>query len=115
MKAKKAAIKLTPSSGNVFADLGIDNPEESLVKAELAFKINSLIKDKGLTQIQAAEILSIDQPKVSALARGRVEGFSIERLFKFLIILGFDVEIVLRPHDKKKHLKGQHVQVRSVA
>jgi predicted XRE-type DNA-binding protein len=117
MKAKKAAIKLTPSSGNVFADLGIDNPEESLVKAELAFKINSLIKEKGLTQKKAAEILGVDQPKISALTRGRVEGFSIERLFKFLIILGLDVEIVLKPHDKKKRVKGlhSHLQVRSVA
>ena len=65
----------------------------------------------------AAEILGVDQSKISALARGRLEGFSIERLFKFLILLGQDVEIILKPHDKKKRIKGQHLhlQVTNVA
>jgi len=117
MSTKKDAVELTSSSGNVFADLGVTNPEEALAKAELAIQINRLIKEKRLTQIKAAEILGVDQPKISALARGRLEGFSIERLFKFLIFLGQDVEIILKPHDKKKRPKGEHLhlQVTSIA
>ena len=90
-------IKVQPSSGNVFADLGLPNPEERLVKAELASKISSAIEQKNLTQMQAAELLGIDQPKVSALTRGRLEGFSAERLLRFLNALGNDVEIVVKP------------------
>jgi len=110
---KKATIELTSSSGNVFADLEIHNPEEVLAKAKLAFQINKLIKDKGLTQAKAANKLGIDQPKISALARGRLNGFSIERLFRFLILLGQDVEIILKPHSKK--IKGQHSHLQVVS
>lgn len=85
------------TSPNVFADLGLPNPEERLLKAELASKISSLIEQKNLTQMQAAELLGIDQPKVSALTRGRLEGFSAERLLRFLNALGSDVEIVVKP------------------
>ena len=85
------------SSGNVFADLGLPNPEERLVKAELASKISSLIDQKQLTQMNAAELLGIDQPKVSALVRGRLSGFSTERLLRFLLALGNDVDIVVKP------------------
>jgi predicted XRE-type DNA-binding protein len=73
---------VTPSSGNVFADLGFDNPEEMLLKAELVRQISKAIKERGLNQYQAAEVLGIDQPKVSALVRGRFSGYSLERLFK---------------------------------
>ncbi len=85
------------SSGNVFADLGLPNPEERLVKAELASKISSLIDQKQLTQMNAAELLGIDQPKVSALVRGRLGGFSTDRLLRFLLALGNDVDIVVKP------------------
>ena len=85
------------TSSNVFADLGLPNPEERLLKAELASLISSLIEQKNLTQMQAAELLGIDQPKVSALTRGRLEGFSAERLLRFLNALGSDVEIVVKP------------------
>ena len=85
------------SSDNVFADLGLPNPEERLVKAELASKISSLIDEKQLTQMNAAELLGIDQPKVSALVRGRLSGFSTDRLLRFLLALGNDVEIVVKP------------------
>lgn len=108
MSLKKSSIKRTPSSGNVFADLGIANPEEALAKAELTFQINKLIKEKDLTQKMASKILGIDQPKISALARGRLEGFSIERLFKFLILLGQDIEIVLKPHVRTRKVKANH-------
>ena len=90
-------IKVQVSSGNVFADLGLPNPEEMLVKAELASKIGEIIETRSLTQMDAAEILGIDQPKVSALIRGRLAGFSTERLFRFLNALGSDVEISVKP------------------
>ncbi|MCC0179919.1 XRE family transcriptional regulator, partial [Waterburya agarophytonicola K14] len=85
------------TSGNVFADLGLSNPEERLLKAELASLISSLIEQKNLTQMQAAELLGIDQPKVSALTRGRLSGFSTARLLRFLNALGNDIEIVVKP------------------
>jgi predicted XRE-type DNA-binding protein len=85
----------TVSSGNVFADLGVPNPEEALAKAELAHKISVLIQKRGLTQAQAAKLLKIDQPKVSALIRGRLTGFSIERLMRFLLLFGQDIRITV--------------------
>jgi predicted XRE-type DNA-binding protein len=85
------------SSGNVFADLEVAEPEEAMVKAELADAISTLIAARHLTQIQAAELLDIDQPKVSALMRGRLGGFSVDRLLRFLLALDRDVEIVVTP------------------
>lgn len=97
------------STGNVFADLGVDAPEEALAKAELTAKIAQIVQAKGLTQAAAANILGIDQPKVSALLRGKLSGFSTERLIKFLNALGQDVEIVLR---ERPRAKGRgHLQV----
>jgi len=87
----------TVSSGNVFADLGMANPDEADTKAELAFQINSLIESRGLTQMEVATVLGINQPKVSALRCGRLTGFSIERLLRFLAELGNDVQIVVTP------------------
>ena len=95
-------IKVEVSSGNVFADLGLPNPEEMLVKAELASKIGEIIEIRNLTQMDAAEILGIDQPKVSGLIRGRLAGFSTERLFRFLNALGSDVEISVKPKPKSR-------------
>ena len=86
----------TVSSGNVFADLGLPNAEEMLAKAELAQKITAVIARRRLTQAEAAKLLGVDQPKVSALKRGRLSGFSLERLVRFLILLGRDVEIVVK-------------------
>ena len=71
-------------SDNIFADLDLPNPEERLIKAELARRISDIIRQRNLTQIEAAEILDIDQPKVSALTRGKLSGFSTTRLFRFL-------------------------------
>jgi len=91
------------SSGNVFADLGLPNPEERLAKAELALQINRLIKQKKLTQIEAAKLLDIDQPKISLLVQGKLSGFSLERLFKFLNLLGQDITIkVSKTKSRKK-------------
>lgn len=86
----------TPSSGNVFADLNLPHAEDLLAKAELAVKIIAEIERRRLTQSRAAAILGIDQPKVSALKQGRLSGFSIERLVRFLLRLGCDVEITVK-------------------
>ena len=87
-------------SGNVFEDLGHPRPAEALAKAELARKIAALIAERGLTQASAAGLLKIDQPKVSALVRGRLAGFSLDRLVRFLVLLGSDVEIVVKPRTR---------------
>jgi len=84
------------SSGNVFADLAVSRASEALAKAEIARRIIELLESRRLTQVAAAEVLGVDQPKVSALKRGRLEGFSTDRLFKFLNALGQDVEIVIK-------------------
>jgi predicted XRE-type DNA-binding protein len=89
--------KFTKSSGNVFADLGLPDAEELRAKADLAYQIGQIIDERDLTQDEAADLLGIDQPKVSALRRGRLSGFSMERLYRFLNALGKDVEIVVRP------------------
>lgn len=87
-------------SGNVFADLGHLRPAEALAKAELARKIGAIIESRGLTQAAAAELLQVDQPKVSAVTRGRLAGFSLDRLVRFLVLLGSDVEIVVKARPK---------------
>lgn len=102
----KKKIKFEESSGNVFADLGVENPEEALAKSELARQIIKIIKKRKLTQTQAGEILGIDQPKVSALYRGRLRSFSVERLIRFLNELGQDVIIMVCPaklEDERGH------------
>lgn len=95
-------IKVRASSGNVFADLGLENSDELLVKAELARQIRGVITTKQITQAQAADLLGIDQSKVSALLNGKLSGFSIERLFRFLNALGRDVEIVVKPKPESR-------------
>jgi predicted XRE-type DNA-binding protein len=89
-------IPVTPSSGNVFADLGFAEPEEELTKAQLASHIRQVVKRRRLTQVAAAALMGIDQPKVSALLNGRLASFSTERLMRLLTTLGQDVEIVVR-------------------
>lgn len=77
-------INIQKSSGNVFADLGLANPDELLVKAELARKISRIITQNNIAQVEAAQLLGIDKPKISALMKGELSGFSAERLFRFL-------------------------------
>jgi predicted XRE-type DNA-binding protein len=101
-------IKATASSGNVFADLGLKNPEERLAKAELAMSIAATIKDRKLTQSAAAEVCGIDQPKISKLMRGELYGFSTDQLVRFLTALGQDVEIVVSaPPRRRRNAKGK--------
>jgi predicted XRE-type DNA-binding protein len=92
----------TPSSGNVFADLNLPDADDLLAKAELTAKIIGEIQRRRMTQAQAAEILGIDQPKISALKQGKLSGFSIERLMRFLLLLGRDVEISVRSKPRSR-------------
>jgi len=107
-------ISVTIGTTNVFADLGYDDPNEALAKAQLAARISEIIESRHLTQTAAAKLLRIDQPKISMLRRGRLRGFSYERLLKFLTVLGCDVEIVIaRPHRRRHHARGE-VMVKAV-
>ncbi len=92
----KKKIAVTRGSTNVFADLGYANSEEMLTKAQLVSRISDLIKQRRLTQSDAATLLKIDQPNVSRLLRGQLGGFSYERLLKFLNALGCDIEIIVK-------------------
>jgi predicted XRE-type DNA-binding protein len=92
--------EFTPSSGNVFEDLNLPHADDLLAKAELAAKIIAEIQRRRFTQTQAAAILGIDQPKISALKQGKLSGFSIERLLRFLLMLGRDVEITVKSRSK---------------
>jgi len=87
------------SSGNVFADIGLPNAEEHLVKAKLVVKIDRLMKERGLKQVAAAALFGVKQPDVSKMLRGDFRQFSVERLMRFLVALGQDVEIVVKPHE----------------
>lgn len=94
------------STGNVYADLGFADAGEMLAKARIVAQISRIIQARKLTQVQAAGLLGIDQPKVSALLRGQFKGYSQERLIGFLTKLGMDVEIVIRPRARKRQSEG---------
>ncbi|WP_026794095.1 MULTISPECIES: helix-turn-helix domain-containing protein [Planktothrix] len=102
-------IKIQASSGNIFQDLGFPNADEMLMKAELVRQISEIIDQRELTQVEAAKLLGIDQPKVSALIRGKLSGFSIERLLRFLNLLGCDIEIVVKKKQKLPNQTGINV------
>lgn len=98
--------RIRKGSANVFADLGVKDPEEALVKARLAHVIADAIKARGLTQVEAAALLGIDQPKISRLVRGQLAGFSIDRLFRFVTLLGSDIEITVVEPVRKSRRAG---------
>lgn len=107
MKSKAKSVRrrtarVTESSGNVFADLGLPNAEQELLKAQLTLQIHSILKDSGLTQAEIAKILGVRQPQVSLLMRNRAGSFSVGRLMEFLTALRRDVEISVRP-TRKEH------------
>jgi len=108
-KNKPEKIEYSVSSGNVYADFGFSNPEEAKTKADLAMLITEIIKEKDLTQQQAADLMNIDQPKVSKIIRGLLSEFSIERLLKFVLALGFDIEITPKLHKAKSTLPSMHI------
>jgi len=93
---------VTVSSGNVFADLGLPDAEELDAKVRLGVAINNIVERDGLTQAAIATMLGINQPKVSALVNYKLEGFSVERLMRFLLKLGHDVEIVVKAKPKSR-------------
>ena len=103
MKKRKRKVRYERSSGNVFADLDISNPEEALAKSQVAIEIRRIIKKKRLTQAKAAKILKVDQPKISLLLRGYLTNFSLERLFRFLNDLGQDIYINIVPSSHSGH------------
>jgi predicted XRE-type DNA-binding protein len=94
---------------NVFQDIGVPNAEEHFVKAQLVFKIDTLMKQRGLKQIEAAELFGIRQPDVSKMVRGEFRQFSVERLLRFLVALDQDVEIVVKPHRDRSNAPALHV------
>ena len=97
---KKTKVRVQEGSGNVFADLGLPNPEQELLKARLTLQIYKIVKARGLTQAQAGAVLGIKQPHVSALMRNRAGNFSVGRLIEFLTALGQDVRIEVKPTRK---------------
>jgi predicted XRE-type DNA-binding protein len=97
---KRESLKWEPSTGNVFADLGLPNAGEHLTKAGLVVRIDRTIRQRKLTQSAAAQLMGIDQPKVSALLAGQFRGYSVERLMRFLVALGHDIEIVVKPRKR---------------
>ena len=100
--AMNKKIQVEEGSGNIFADIGLPNPEERLAKADLAIRIAETIRTRRITQTRAAHILKIDQPKISRLLRGHLSGFSTERLMRFLTLLGRDVEITVKPAPRSR-------------
>jgi predicted XRE-type DNA-binding protein len=96
-------------SQNVFKDIGVRDPEEHLVKAQLVFKIDTIMKKRRLKQVEAASLFGIRQPDVSKMLRGEFRQFSVERLLRFLVALDQDVEIRIRPRRDTNNAPALHV------
>ena len=101
-------IEYEVSSGNLFRDFGFSNPEERNTKSDLALIISSTIKHRNLTQIEAAKLMGTDQAKVSKIVKGNLSEFTIERLMKYMVLLGIDVEIT--PNKSKTLIPSIHVR-----
>jgi len=116
MKKSSKNIEASIGSGNVYEDFGYVDPEEAKAKARLAILIINSIKRKKLTQAKVAELIGIDQPKISKIMRGVLAEFSIERLMRFLVALGYDIEISAKKHLAKSIPAGIYViNTRTVA
>lgn len=102
MSVMSATHEHTVSSGNVFSDLGLPQSDELLAKAELVNQIASIVTHRHLTQEAAAKVLGTGQPKISELLAGKLDGFSIERLIRFLNALDRDVHIVVTPKPRSR-------------
>ncbi len=94
---------------NVFEDLGVPNADEHVIKAQLVFKIETIMKRRHLTQREAATLFGVRQPDISKMLRGAFRQFSVERLLRFLVKLDHDVDIVVRPHRAKTYAAALHV------
>ena len=96
-------VKIERGSGNVFTDLDLPEADIELLKADLVTRIGEIIRQRRLTQLQAAKLLGLSQPDVSRLLRGNFRDYSVERLFRLMTALGRDVEIVIRkPRSRRK-------------
>lgn len=107
-----AKLKITRGSGNVFADIGFKDADEMLIRAQLTHRIYTIIKKRGLKQKEAADILGLKQPDVSALVNGRFLDFSVDRLLTLLVRLNQEVEIKIKSAPKGKESRG--IQVHAV-
>src|SRR5437764_12125610 len=96
-------------SRNVFKDIGVPNPEEYLIKAQLVFKIDTIMKKRRLKQVEAADLFGIRQPDISKMLRGGFRQFSVERLLRFLVALNQAVEIVVKPHRSRNEAAAMQV------
>ena len=96
-------------SRNVFKDLGVPNADEHMVKAQLVFKIDTIMKERRLKQVEAAALFGVRQPDISMMLRGEFRQFSVERLLRFLVALDQDVEIVVKPHRDRSNAPALHV------
>lgn len=103
----KPKIAIERGSGNVFKDLSLPEPEEALTRAELSIHIEKIIRRRGLTQVQAARLMGVQQPTVSDVVRGQLAGYSTDRLFRFLNALGHDVKIVVSERQGRAPLTGR--------
>ena len=88
--------KVVRGTANVFADLGYADAEERQAKLRLAYALNQVLDERDLTQAEAAKVLAVTQPKVSALRHYKLAGFSVERLMTMLTAVDRDVEIVIK-------------------
>lgn len=102
--AKKGAVRVTPSTGNVFRDLGFSNEESAhlLVRADLLIHVQKTITSRRLTQAAAAKVLQVTQPRVSDLLRGRIDLFSTDALIDMLGRLGVGVRVIVKPARAKR-------------
>ncbi len=105
-KKRESDTPVTESSDDVFADMGLPEPEEELTKAQLVSHIRRVIKRQRLTQVAAAALMGIDRPTMSALLSGRLANFSSERLMRLLTALGQDVDITVRTKPRN-HAQGR--------
>jgi predicted XRE-type DNA-binding protein len=102
-KARNSSVRVTPSAGNVFRDLGFsaEEAEHLLVRADLLIQLQKALASRGLTQVKAAKILRVTQPRVSDLLRGRIDLFSTDSVIDMLARLGIHVRFVLKPSRRR--------------
>ena len=105
--SKKTLPAFEIGSGNIFADLGLPNAEEHLLKASLVVQLHRFIKARKLTQVAAAKLIGIKQPDLSNILRGHYQGFSLERLMRMLTAFDQDIEITVRPRRRKSKEGGR--------
>ena len=99
---RNESVEIERSSGNVFADLGLPDADAHMLKAELVARIDKIIRDRRLKQVEAAKLLGLSQPDVSRLLRANFREYSLERLLRLLARLGYDVDIVIREFSSER-------------